>query len=52
MKYLYYLLMAMTLFLNSCAVVGGIFKAGVYWGVFIMIVLVGLILYLVTRSRK
>lgn len=38
--------------LNSCTVVGGIFKAGMYWGIFLVVAVVALILYLVTRSRN
>jgi len=36
--------------LSSCAVVGGIFKAGVWVGVIIMLVVIGFIIWLVTRK--
>ena len=36
--------------LSSCAVVGGIFKAGVWVGVIIVLVVIGFIIWLVTRK--
>jgi len=36
---------------SSCSVVEGIFKAGVWVGVLIVLFIIGLILYLVTRKR-
>lgn len=36
--------------LSSCAVVGGIFKAGVWVGVLIVILVIGFIIWLVTRK--
>ncbi len=38
--------------LSSCAVVGGIFKAGVWVGALIVIAIVGLIIYLVMRGSN
>jgi hypothetical protein len=35
---------------NSCAVVGGIFKAGVWVGVLIVVGIIALILFLVSRA--
>jgi hypothetical protein len=46
------LLALMVIFLNSCAVVGGIFKAGVWVGVLIVVFIIGIIIWLVTRSGK
>jgi hypothetical protein len=43
-------LILIMLLLDSCAVVGGIFKAGVWVGVLLVLVLIGLIIWLVTRS--
>ena len=37
--------------LPACAVVGGIFKAGVGVGIFLAVVVVGLVVFLVTRAR-
>ena len=36
--------------LDSCSVVGGIFKAGVWVGVIIVLVVIGFIIWLVTRK--
>jgi hypothetical protein len=35
---------------SGCAVIGGIFKAGVWVGVLAVILVIGLILYLVSRG--
>jgi hypothetical protein len=47
--YLFLLLSSVTV-MNGCAVVGGIFKAGVWVGVIAVVVVVGLILWLVSRG--
>jgi hypothetical protein len=44
------LVTAMTL--SSCEVVGGIFKAGVWVGILVVVFIVGLILWLVGRGRR
>lgn len=36
--------------LTSCSVVGGIFKTGVGVGVFLVIFVIGIIIYLVSRA--
>jgi hypothetical protein len=41
-----------TCLLSSCAVVGGIFKAGVWTGIILVAAVVALILYLVSRSQN
>ena len=38
--------------LTSCELVGDIFKAGMYWGIFLVVAVVVLILYLIGKSRK
>ena len=45
------LLFCLTILINfsSCAVVGGIFKAGMGVGIFIVIVVIALIIFLVSR---
>ena len=48
-----FLLLAMlTLSLPGCAVVGGIFKAGVWVGVLAVVFVVGIILYFVSKAGK
>jgi hypothetical protein len=48
-----FLLLAMiTLFLPGCAVIGGIFKAGVWVGVLAVVLVVGIILYFVSKVGK
>jgi hypothetical protein len=37
--------------LSSCAVIGGIFKAGVWVGILIVVVIIGLIVWLISRGR-
>jgi hypothetical protein len=48
--WLYLLGLAMTV--SSCRVIGGIFKAGVWVGVMLVVVVIGLILWLVGRGRR
>ncbi|HEX7844807.1 MAG TPA: hypothetical protein VF476_03340 [Chitinophagaceae bacterium] len=38
--------------LQGCAVVEGIFKVGVWFGILIVVVIVGLILWLVSKAGK
>ena len=45
-------LLAALISLNSCQVVEGIFKAGVWVGVLIVVAIIGLIIYLVGKARK
>jgi hypothetical protein len=42
----------MLIFLPSCDIVGGIFKAGVSTGIFIAVIIVVVIIVLVMRSRS
>lgn len=44
--------LALMLTFSSCAVVGGIFKAGVWVGIIIVVFVVVLILWLVNRGRS
>lgn len=39
-------------FLNSCTVVAGIFKAGMGFGIFIVVAIIALILFFVMRAGK
>ncbi len=45
-----FLALAVMCCLNSCAVVGGIFKAGVWVGVLVVAAVIGLIIFLVSRA--
>lgn len=47
--YLLFCLLFSTIF-SSCAVVGGIFKAGVWVGILIVVAILALIIFLVTRA--
>jgi hypothetical protein len=40
------------MFLSSCQVVGGIFKAGVWTGIIAVAFVVFLIIFLISRGRK
>ena len=44
-------LITMTLITSSCEVVGGIFKAGFWTAIILIVLVVGLILWLVGRGR-
>lgn len=46
------LALAMVMTFSSCQVVGGIFKAGVWVGILVVVFVVGLILWLVGRGRS
>jgi hypothetical protein len=54
MKYIlsYCLLLFMMMTLAGCELVGDIFSAGVYTGIFIVILVVVVIIWLVTRMGK
>jgi hypothetical protein len=45
-------LLGLLISLSGCDIVGGIFKAGMIWGIFLVVVIVGAIIYLITRGRK
>jgi hypothetical protein len=49
---LWLLALATAMTLSSCEVIGGIFKAGVWVGILLVLVVVGLILWLVGRGRR
>lgn len=48
----YWMLTGLVLFLSSCKVIGGIFKAGVWTGILIVALVVGLIIFLISRGGK
>lgn len=42
-----------SLFLSSCSVIGGIFKAGMGFGIFIVLLIIAIIVFIIMRgSRK
>jgi len=45
-------LLLMSVMLSSCTVIEGIFKAGMGFGIFIAVAVIGIILYFVFRSGK
>jgi len=49
---LYSILIAFLFTLQGCAVVGGIFKAGMVWGILLVVLLVVGIIALITRGKK
>jgi len=51
--FLYFLILALLAFiLTGCELVGDIFSAGVYTGIFIVVLFIGLIIYAVMRLGK
>ena len=50
-SYLFVLLLLSTLTLTGCEAIGDIFKAGVWTGVLLVILVIGVIVWLVTRSK-
>lgn len=38
--------------LSSCEVIGGIFKAGVWTGVFIVVLIVAVVVFLISKATK
>jgi hypothetical protein len=50
-KYLILPLAALMLVLNSCAVVGGIFKAGAVVGVIAVVVVIAIIIWIISLFR-
>lgn len=38
--------------LSGCSVVGGIFKAGMGVGIFVVVIVIGIVIYLITRIGK
>jgi hypothetical protein len=41
-----------TTMMSSCEVIGGIFKAGVWVGVLVVVLVVGIILWVIGKARK
>jgi hypothetical protein len=51
-KIIYLLLCALTIFVSACSVVTGIFKAGMAWGIILVFLVIGLVIYLISRGGK
>jgi hypothetical protein len=49
---LWLFMVAMAMTLSSCEVIGGIFKAGFWTAIIVIVIVVALILWLVGRGRK
>jgi hypothetical protein len=49
---LWLLAIATAMTLSSCEVIGGIFKAGFWTAIIVIVLVVGLILWLVGRGRR
>jgi hypothetical protein len=49
--YLFVLLLLSTMALAGCEVIGDIFQAGVWVGVVLVLLVIGIIVWLVTRSK-
>ncbi len=47
-----FLLVFLTASISSCEAIGSIFKAGVWSGIIIVVLVVALILYLIGRGKK
>jgi hypothetical protein len=47
-----FVLLLMFGFLSGCAVIGDIFKAGVWVGVLVVVGIIALVLYLITRGSN
>jgi len=50
--YIIIFLFVISMSMSSCEAIAGIFKAGMWTGIIVVALIVGLILYFVGRSRK
>lgn len=44
--------LAIALFYSSCAVIEGVFKAGVWVGVLVVVAIIGVIIWIISRFTK
>lgn len=44
-------LLSMTLFLTSCQAIGTIFKAGMWWGIFLVVLVIAVIIWLLRKMN-
>ena len=47
-----FLLLCMSVVLNSCEAIAGIFKAGVWTGVIVVVGILGLIIFFISRGKN
>jgi len=48
-KYYGFVLLLMTLFYTGCAAVETIFKAGMWWGIIMVVLVIGLIFWIISK---
>jgi hypothetical protein len=48
-KYYGFILLLMTMFYGSCAAIETIFKAGMWWGIFLVVVVIGIIFFIISK---
>lgn len=51
-KYYGFVLLLMTIFYTSCAAIETIFKAGMYWGIFLVVAVIALIFFVISKLFK
>jgi predicted cation transporter len=49
---LYILLLMLTALFTSCEAIGDVFKAGIWMGIIIVVLVVGLIFWLINKAKK
>jgi hypothetical protein len=48
-KYYLFVFLLMTMFYGSCAAIESIFKAGMYWGIFMVVAVIALIFFVISK---
>ena len=49
---IWFMLLAVMVTISSCEVIGGIFKAGMWVGIILVVAIVALIIWLVNKMRR
>lgn len=47
-----FLLLFIIISLQSCQVIGGIFKAGMWSGIIIVVLIIGVVLYIISKGTR
>ena len=47
--YIFFLALALAVGFSSCSVVSGIFKAGMVWGIFLVVGFIALIIFIIAK---